>query len=46
VIRTVVEPVNMVERAPFEVFYVAARSFAMDQIGLVETVNLSASGLW
>jgi hypothetical protein len=36
---SVVEPVDVVERRPFDVFDVAPRSLAVDQLGLVETVE-------
>ena len=35
----VVEPVDVVERGPFDVFDVAPGSFAVDQLALVETVE-------
>ena len=40
----VVEPVDVVERGPFDVFDVAPGSLAMDQLGLVETVEALGEG--
>ena len=36
---SVVEPVEVVERGPFDVLDVAPRSLAMDELGLVEAVE-------
>ena len=36
---SVVEPVEVVERGPFDVLDVAPGSLAVDQLGLVETVE-------
>jgi hypothetical protein len=45
VYSSVVEPVEVVERGPFDVLDVAPRPLAMDQLGLVETVERLASAL-
>jgi hypothetical protein len=36
---TVVEPIDVLECLPFDVFNVAPRSLTMDEFGLVETVE-------
>ena len=41
----VVEPVDVVERGPFDVFDVAPGSLAMDQLGLAETVEAFNEGI-
>jgi hypothetical protein len=42
---SVVEPINVVERGPFDLFDVAPGSFAMDEFGLVETVEAFGEGI-
>jgi hypothetical protein len=41
----VVEPVDVVERRPFDVLDVAPGSLAMNQFGLVETVEALGEGV-
>ena len=42
---SVVEPVDVVERRPFDVFDVAPGSLAVDQLSLVETVEALGEGI-